>query len=195
MIASLLPGLVSGLPPSPSVPASSAGASFPSCASVVPSVSLSASICPPPIIRVCRSARAPVPCAPSPASLGPCDANGEARAVNRHGTSPFVKRSDSRGSARVLQACCDTRRLIWALPYGFSDDHCTSCNCNICCYSLKFLIQRCFIGMKKCFESCGERDGTSFDNRMKSSFAKNIQISFKPGIIWRPLENTDPGLV
>ena len=82
-----------------------------------------------------------------------------------------------------------------ALPYGFSDDHCTSCNCNICCYSLKFLIQRCFIGMKKCFESCGERDGTSFDNRMKSSFAKNIQISFKPGIIWRPLENTDPGLV
>ena len=101
----------------------------------------------------------------------------------------------SRKSARVLQACCDTRRLIWALPYGFSDDHCTSCNCNICCYSLKFLIQRCFIGMKKCFESCGERDGTSFDNRMKSSFAKNIQISFKPGIIWRPLENTDPGLV
>ena len=137
----------------------------------------------------------PVPRTPSPASLGTCDANGEARAINRHGTSPFVKRSDSRGSARVLQACCDTRRLIWALPYGFSDDHCTSCNCNICCYSLKFLIQRCFIGMKKCFESCGERDGTSFDNRMKSSFAKNIQISFKPGIIWRPLENTDPGLV
>ena len=195
MVASLSPGLVSGLPPSPSVPAPSAGVWSPSCASVVPSVSLSASICPPPIIRVCRSARAPVPCAPSPASLGPCDANGEARAVNRHGTSPFVKRSDRRGSARVLQACCDTRRLIWALPYGFSDDHCTSCNCNICCYSLKFLIQRCFIGMKKCFESCGERDGTSFDNRMKSSFAKNIQISFKPGIIWRPLENTDPGLV
>ena len=79
MVASLSPGLVSGLPPSPSVPAPSAGVWSPSCASVVPSVSLSASICPPPIIRVCRSTRAPVPCAPSPASLGPCDANGEAR--------------------------------------------------------------------------------------------------------------------
>ena len=101
MIASLSPGLVSGLPPSPSIPALSAGVWSPSCASVSLSASLSASICPPPIIRVCRSARAPVPCAPSPASLGPCDANGEARAVNRHGTSPLVKRSVSRGSARV----------------------------------------------------------------------------------------------
>ena len=34
-------------------------------------------------------------CALSPARLGPRDANGEARAVNRHGTSPlaFVGRS------------------------------------------------------------------------------------------------------
>lgn len=54
----------------------------------------------PPIIRVCRSARASVLCAParrapSPASLGPYDASGEARAVYRHGTSPlaFVDRS------------------------------------------------------------------------------------------------------
>ena len=79
MVASLSPGLVSGLPPSPSVPAPSAGVWSPSCASIVPSVSLSASICPPPIIRVCRSARAPVPCAPSPASLGPCDARDGAQ--------------------------------------------------------------------------------------------------------------------
>ena len=61
-------------------------------------------------------ARAPVPCAPSPASLGPCDANGEARAVNRHGTSPFIKRSDSRGSARVLQAGGDTRAGVSQSP-------------------------------------------------------------------------------
>ena len=40
MVASLSPGLVSGLPPSPSVPAPSAGVWSPSCASVVPSVSL-----------------------------------------------------------------------------------------------------------------------------------------------------------
>ncbi len=48
--------------------------------------------------------------APSPASLGPCDANGEARAAYRHGTSPLVKRSVSRGSARVLQTD-GTRRV------------------------------------------------------------------------------------
>lgn len=47
---------------------------------------------------------------PSPASLGPYDASGEARAVNRHGTSPFVKRSVGRKSARVLQAD-GTRRV------------------------------------------------------------------------------------
>ena len=48
--------------------------------------------------------------APSPASLGPDDASGEASAVYRHGTSPLVKRSVSRGSARVLQTD-GTRRV------------------------------------------------------------------------------------
>ena len=84
------------------------GASFPSCASVVPSVSFSSSMCPPLIVRSVRPAR-PFR-APSPASLGPCDANGEARAVNRHGPSPFVERSVRLGSARVLQAG-STRRV------------------------------------------------------------------------------------
>lgn len=67
----------------------------------------------PPIIRgPFRSSVlcAPVRRAPSPASLGPYDASGEARAVNRHGTSPFVKRSVGRKSARVLQAD-GTRRV------------------------------------------------------------------------------------
>ena len=58
----------------------------PSCASVVPSVSFS-SFMSPFDHRVCHfGQRAPF-VAPSPASLGPCDANGEARVVYRHGTS------------------------------------------------------------------------------------------------------------
>ena len=56
----------------------------------------------PPIIRVCHSASAPVLCAPSPASLGPCDANGEARAVYRHGTSPLAFPDRSAGNQPVF---------------------------------------------------------------------------------------------
>ena len=46
---------------------------------------------------------APARRAPSPASLGPCDANGEARAVNRHGTSPLAS---SRRSAENQPVFC-----------------------------------------------------------------------------------------
>ena len=89
MIASLLPGPVSGLPSSPSVPAPSAGVWSPSYASVVPSVSLSASICP---LRSSESVvRSRTPSrAPPRASLRPDNASGEARAADRHGASPLV---------------------------------------------------------------------------------------------------------
>ena len=88
MIASLSPGLVSGLPPSPSIPALFVGVWFPSCASIVPSVSFSSFICPLSIIRVCHSARAPVPRAVA----------GQSRAVRRERGGP------RRLSARNLPA-------------------------------------------------------------------------------------------
>lgn len=85
---------------------------MPSVGPVLPRLSAGLSMSPPIIRGPFRASVlcAPVRRAPSPASLGPYDASGEARAVNRHGTSPFVKRSVGRKSARVLQAD-GTRRV------------------------------------------------------------------------------------
>ena len=70
-------------------PSAVRGRVVPSYASVVPSVSLSASICP---LRSSESVvRSRTPSrAPPRASLRPDNASGEARAADRHGASPLV---------------------------------------------------------------------------------------------------------